>query len=105
MHFCPCCGNLLLIEEASGGSRFCCPTCAYTHNIVTVYETKTVMARKQVDDILGGESAWENVDRTSATCPHCGNKEAFFMQIQIRSADEPTTIFYKCCSCKKQWND
>jgi len=105
MHFCPCCGNVLLIEEAAEGSRFCCPTCPYLHRIATVYETKTKFSRKQVDDILGGDSAWENVDRTSCKCPHCDNNEAFFMQIQIRSADEPMTVFYKCCRCKKQWND
>jgi hypothetical protein len=29
-------------------------------------------------------------------CPkECGSERAFFMQIQIRSADEPSTTFYK----------
>ena len=73
--------------------------------IIYRFETKTKFTRKQVDDILGGDSAWENVDRTSTVCPHCSNKEAYFMQIQIRSADEPMTVFYKCCKCRKQWND
>jgi DNA-directed RNA polymerase III subunit RPC11 len=41
----------------------------------------------------------------TARCPHCEHTQAYFMQIQIRSADEPSTTFYKCVACKKQWND
>jgi DNA-directed RNA polymerase III subunit RPC11 len=52
-----------------------------------------------VDDILGGKDTWENVDRTEVTCPdtECGNGMAFFYQLQIRSADEPMTSFFKVC--------
>lgn len=64
---------------------------------------KLPLTRKKVDDILGGDKAWENVDQTDATCPHCNNKRAYFMQIQIRSADEPMTTFYKCTACRKNW--
>lgn len=32
------------------------------------------------------------------TCPKCEHPRAYFMQIQTRSADEPMTTFYKCCS-------
>jgi DNA-directed RNA polymerase III subunit RPC11 len=70
---------------------------------------------KEVDDVLGGEEAWRNVDATSgarpvreqrtsgsglrfalaAVCPKCSHNKAFFMQVQIRSGDEPMTTFYK----------
>lgn len=42
-----------------------------------------------------------------AICPKCENTRAYFMQIQIRSADEPSTIFYKCCrnTCGHQWRE
>eukprot|EP01035_Chromulina_nebulosa_P020508 gene20508-26602_t len=53
----------------------------------------------------GGEEAWKNVDKTMARCPYCSNDQAYFQLRQIRSADEPSTIFYKCCRCMKQWND
>jgi DNA-directed RNA polymerase subunit M/transcription elongation factor TFIIS len=38
-------------------------------------------------------------------CPKCGNNEARYIQIQIRSADEPATIFYTCTDkeCKHNW--
>ncbi|DBA05408.1 TPA: hypothetical protein N0F65_007570 [Lagenidium giganteum] len=127
MHFCPCCGNILLVEPDADGMRFFCQTCPYLFQIEDKVEKKVPLQRKQVDDVLGGDEAWENVDQTeskmivsrwllvagwlwcsrhaSARCPHCEHTKAYFMQIQIRSADEPSTTFYKCVECKKQWND
>lgn len=65
------------------------------------------LERKQVDDVLGGDQAWENVDQTTAQCPvdTCGGTKAYFFQLQIRSADEPMTTFYKCCQCGHQWRE
>lgn len=56
---------------------------------------------------MGGSEAWKNVDSTDATCPNCGHDRAYFMQMQIRSADEPMTTFYKCCNqvCGHNWRD
>jgi DNA-directed RNA polymerase III subunit RPC11 len=105
MHFCPNCGALLLVEQGTDGMRFCCNTCVYTHRIKHRYSHALALRRKQVDDVLGGAAAWENVDKTAAKCPFCQHGEAYFMQIQIRSADEPMTTFYKCTNCMQQWND
>ena len=105
MHFCPVCGNLLLLEESLSGMKFSCSTCTYSHGIAKRYTNKVKTKRKEMDDVLGGAEAWENVDKTSADCPYCGNDMAYFKQIQIRSADEPSTVFYKCVRCMKQWND
>jgi DNA-directed RNA polymerase III subunit RPC11 len=30
--------------------------------------------------------------------------QAYFVQMQIRSADEPMTTFYKCTRCKNRWS-
>lgn len=113
MWFCPLDGTLLKVVVSHGDSAlsgrevsvFACSTCPYSCPIIKAKSVKTVSKRKQVDDILGGAEAWEHVDRTMATCPSCNNKEAYFQQIQIRSADEPMSIFYKCCKCSFQWND
>ncbi len=105
MHFCPICGSLLLIEECGSGMQFCCPVCEYTKNVTKKYTSQIKLKKKEVDDILGGADAWENVDRTETRCPHCLHNVAYFMQMQIRSADEPMTTFYKCVKCLKQWND
>lgn len=61
-----------------------------------------------MDDILtDGEEAWKNVDFTEQKCPQCDFPRAYFMQIQIRSADEPMTTFYRCCNhnCSYKWRD
>lgn len=62
------------------------------------------MRRKQVDDVMGGEGAWDNVDHTEVQCPvhDCGGDRAYFYMVQIRSADEPMTTFYKVSL--RQWD-
>ncbi|GFH60970.1 RNA polymerase C subunit 11 kDa [Chaetoceros tenuissimus] len=113
MWFCPLDGTLLQIQtpsSAEGGSSatnsiFICPTCPYSCDIRHNYTNMTRPERKEVDDILGGAAAWENVDKTAAVCPQCSYHKAYFMQMQIRSADEPMSVFYKCVKCSAQWND
>jgi DNA-directed RNA polymerase III subunit RPC11 len=116
MWFCPLDGTLLQVRLGMDGnassnqspdsSWLVCSTCPYSCPITSRHHRTTfALRRKQVDDILGGAAAWEHVDRTASTCPLCNNKEAFFLQIQIRSADEPMSIFYKCVQCSHQWND
>lgn len=69
------------------------------------------MKLKQVDDVLGGKAAWANVDKMpgassssmvhprggsliyAVVCTKCDHKGAYYRQVQIRSADEPTTTF------------
>ena len=56
-------------------------------------------ALHQVDDVLGGAAAWENVDSCEEKCPKCENGRAFFLQIQTRSADEvPALPLILSCS-------
>lgn len=116
MWFCPLDGTLLQIQtpststssestSTSSNSIFICSTCPYSIDLNTNYIKSTHPKRKAVDDILGGAAAWENVDKTAAVCPACHYHEAYFMQMQIRSADEPMSVFYKCVNCSHQWND
>ena len=38
-------------------------------------------------------------------CEKCGHGEAVAWMFQTRSADEPTTRFYRCQKCKYTWRD
>ena len=84
--------------------RFYCQTCPYVQAISSRREQRLPLARKKVDDVLGGDEAWANVDSTEARCPACAHNRAYFIQIQIRSADEPMTVFYKCEKCARAWS-
>ncbi|XP_012260483.1 DNA-directed RNA polymerase III subunit RPC10 [Athalia rosae] len=105
--FCPTCGNILHVESGLSNYRFACNTCPYIFNISQRITSRTYPKLKEVDDVLGGSAAWENVDATDEPCPKCSNPRAFFMQIQTRSADEPMTTFYRCCNpqCSHNWRE
>ena len=64
MQFCPICANCLLIENNSNKFRLICLTCQYVYPITRNITNVITMRPKQVDDVLGGKEAWENVDQT-----------------------------------------
>jgi DNA-directed RNA polymerase III subunit RPC11 len=108
MNFCPYCHNLLNIElNEEAEQHFKCQACPYICHVTQKYVNRNKMKVKQVDDVLGGSDAWKNVDSTDATCPKCENTRAYYMQIQIRSADEPSSLFFRCCNptCCHQWRE
>ncbi|TNY17765.1 hypothetical protein DMC30DRAFT_404987 [Rhodotorula diobovata] len=108
MIFCPYCANQLGLVEGASGNKFGCATCPYEYPLNKRYMERTYLKRKQVDDVMGGADSWKNVDTTGVDCPkECGSSRAFYMQIQIRSADEPSTTFYKCTNmhCNHQWRE
>ncbi|XP_070500113.1 DNA-directed RNA polymerase III subunit RPC10 [Chironomus tepperi] len=105
--FCPMCSNLLLVEYSSTCLRLSCSTCPYISRIKKRISERVYPKLKEVDHVMGGAEAWKNVDSTDAVCPACNHNRAYFMQMQIRSADEPMTTFYKCCNqtCGHNWRD
>jgi DNA-directed RNA polymerase III subunit RPC11 len=68
---------------------------------------ENLLLSQEVDHVMGGSEAWKNVDSTDADCPACSHNRAYFMQMQIRSADEPMTTFYRCANplCNHNWRD
>lgn len=41
----------------------------------------------------------------AVTCQACSAGQAYFMEVQTRSADEPATIFYRCVECEFIWKE
>jgi DNA-directed RNA polymerase III subunit RPC11 len=104
---CPVCANLLRVHEYEGTVRFMCHACDFAHLVSEPMGSQIPVKTKEVDDVLGGEAAWANVQKTTIRCERCSHPQAYYREIQIRSADEPTTIFYKCANpkCNYQWSE
>jgi DNA-directed RNA polymerase III subunit RPC11 len=49
------------------------------------------------------ETGFQN--KVEVRCEKCGHYEAYFTEVQMRSADEPATLFYCCVSCKHNWRE
>lgn len=58
--------------------------------------SRTHFERKAKEDEIG-PTDWSNAAKAEVQCPKdgCDGGEAAFFQVQIRSADEPMTTFYK----------
>jgi DNA-directed RNA polymerase III subunit RPC11 len=102
MLMCPYCGNCLLVEKVSQ-MRFYCPTCPYVRPITKALTKKLPVKRKVLDDVMGGGEG--GAQMCEAPCEKCGNKQASYIQVQIRSGDEGSTTFFRCTKCHHQWKD
>ena len=68
---CPLCSNSLTVSRSSnhtvefpsGQNRLECRTCPYQFLIDKKYYERKEMKRKEVEDVMGGANAWENVDK------------------------------------------
>ena len=68
---CPLCSNCLTVSRSSyhtvefpsGQNRLECRTCPYQFLIDKKYYERKEMKRKEVEDVMGGANAWENVDK------------------------------------------
>ncbi|KAK0494214.1 transcription factor S-II-domain-containing protein [Armillaria luteobubalina] len=97
--FCPSCANILIIGDADGKNRWVCQTCPYKFPINKQHTSRTLLDSKKVDDMRDVSSELSGGARTAYKCAKCGHGFSYFSQLQIRSADEPMTTFYKCVSC------
>ena len=93
----------MLLIERMDEVRFYCRTCPYVYQVQSKVKQIKFLEGKAVDDIMGGEDAWKDVDQIEEVCPRCENNKAYFMMIQIRGGDEPATKFFKCTKCKYNW--
>ena len=66
---------------------------------------KVALKKKQDEYVLSQRESAELGDKAEVVCPKCSHGVAFFQQRQTRSADEASTIIYRCCKCEHTWRE
>ncbi|KAH7699009.1 DNA-directed RNA polymerase III polypeptide [Aphelenchoides avenae] len=105
--FCPQCGTFLQVDQGPECTQFTCSGCPYGLPVTKRVSSRLYPQLKDLDEVLGGPSAWQNAQITEERCPRCTHEKAYFMQLQTRSADEPMTVFYRCANaeCAHRWKE
>ena len=101
MKFCPNCE--VRLKKTDTGLR--CPKCDYTEGDVTT--TKQVKEEEEVSEfnVLEKSDGQETLPTIKIDCEKCGHDQAVWWMLQTRSADEPTTQFYRCIKCNFTWRN
>mmetsp|Transcript_385 Transcript_385/g.657 ORF Transcript_385/g.657 Transcript_385/m.657 type:complete len:113 (-) Transcript_385:8-346(-) len=109
MLFCPYCATKLVLRYADV-MTYSCINCAYRylvneggkHNVQYINEQPAKFVEKS--EAVSKESADEQITSIDG-CPNpkCDSRAASFIQMQIRSGDEPMTIVYRCVKCSESW--
>ncbi len=103
MKFCPKC-EVKLKKSISGLQ---CSKCGYTEG-EKIKPVKKITNEEEPDFSLlafEGSEGEETNSTIKIDCAKCGHDEAVWWMFQTRSADEPTTRFYRCQKCKYTWRD
>ena len=103
MLFCPKCGSLLMPKKEGHNTIMKCK-CGYKSKDT---ENTTLKDIKPEETIQQGvaDGDLETLPLTEIECPKCKHKNAYFWEVQTRSADEAPTKFLKCEKCKHIWRD
>ena len=104
MKFCPKCD--IRLKKSSGNPVLSCPKCGYTEGQKSEIQDQVSEEETKSDFLVLDENEAKDVMPTiEIECEKCGNKEAFWWMLQTRSADEPTTQFYRFTKCEYTWRN
>ncbi|KAJ2710076.1 DNA-directed RNA polymerase I core subunit rpa12 [Coemansia spiralis] len=105
--FCATCANLL--DSPGDQDHIVCHACGDDHEgaqfegIETVSRSQDTAFPSRLRNKRSLVQGVGEVERSNArveeVCPQCGANEMTFHTMQMRSADEGQTVFYKCVKC------
>lgn len=104
MKFCPECKSLMLPKKDADGNNVYECKCGYSE-VGGDTKLTTESKVKEVKDIEVPTDSDDMLPTTEEECEKCGNKVAYWWEIQTRASDEPPTRFFKCTTCKHTWRD
>lgn len=105
MEFCPECGNMMYPEKREKETVLVCRSCGHVEEATDSESYKVVREGKKKEETAVIEEDQESLPKTSKKCPECGHGKAYWWMQQTRSADEPTTEFYRCVKCGHTWRE
>ena len=86
--------------------KYVCKKCGYEGEITrTKGNTVRTNNTPAGNDIAVVSDDAVTLPKTHINCPECGHPEAYYNIRQTRSADEPSTTFYRCCKCNHSWRE
>ncbi|MEM2143991.1 MAG: transcription factor S [Candidatus Jordarchaeaceae archaeon] len=110
MKFCPQCKSIMLPTKNDEGKTFLkCRNCNYSMDLekesAEKYKIKKEIKHSPRDKttIIEDADAIQTMPTVKVACPKCNNDKAAYWQLQTRSADEGSTIFYRCLKCNHTW--
>ena len=103
MKFCPSCE----IRLKKSDSSLTCPECGYVEGGGKKSTKKSIEEEPEVSEfnVLEENDGNESLPTIKIECKKCGHGEAVWWMLQTRSADEATTQFYRCSSCRYTWRN
>jgi len=104
MKFCPNCD--IRLKKIADTTVLSCSKCDYTEGDSNKSKKIDVQEEPKSDFMVLDENEGKDVLPTiEIECEKCGNNEAVWWMLQTRSADEPTTQFYRCTKCSHTWRN
>ena len=102
MKFCPKCE----VKLKKDGSDLKCSKCGYIEGNTSTQQKKVIQEEStEAFNVFAENEGEEALPTIKIECESCGNDEAVWWMLQTRSADEPTTQFYRCTKCKNTWRN
>ena len=102
MKFCPKCE----VKLKKNGPDLKCSKCGYVEGKVSAQQKKVKQGEStEPFNVFAENEGEESLPTIKIECEKCGNDKAVWWMLQTRSADEPTTQFYRCIKCKNTWRN
>ncbi|KEY74225.1 hypothetical protein S40285_02828 [Stachybotrys chlorohalonatus IBT 40285] len=112
--FCLSCGNLLPVSKGTEKNILLCECCGAENKDTGA---STIVTKTKPSDFPSFlrqklQSSVQSVQRhevqteatTAERCPKCGREEVKYTAVQLRSADEGSTIIFNC-ECGYSWHE
>lgn len=110
MKFCPNCETRMRLKFDD--NLILCPKCGFSVNggntinmNSSISASATTVQKQNALRVMDGENNVEILPTINIDCPKCSNNSAVWWMLQTRSADEPTTQFYRCTKCNHTWRN